>query len=391
MALAKAIFWGCLFLVAYTYLLYAIFLFLACVLSQVLRDLKYLISRRSRRAALEGPEQLPAVTLLVPAYNEEDCLLKKIANIRELDYPAEKLEAVIVSDGSTDRTNEILRSVNDPRIQPLFLTERQGKANALNQAAEHARHDILVFSDTSTIFAPDAIKRLVRHFSDAKVGVACGSQLLLGNQESQQTEGVYWKYEGILRLMEARLGATLTADGAIFALRHNCYRPLRPGDILDDFLIPMNARRLGYRVVYDPEAVAYEVPAGTIKGQFTRRVRIAIGSFRALGEVLRIPLPALTFWAFLSHKLLRWLVPFLLIGLLASNAFLLGEPLYRMLFAGQLLFYLWAGLGFAFRPLMTRVRFGLVGYFLVAMNVAFLVGFFRFLRGRGEATWQRVS
>ncbi len=271
-------------------------------------------------------EELPAVSIVIPAYNEEAHLPEKLANLRELDYPTAKLEVVFVSDGSTDRTNAILRALDDAKVQTVVLPVRQGKPNALNHGVARATHDILIFSDAATLFEPDALKKLVRHFADPKVGVVCGTLHFRGTTESRQTEGVYWKYESMLRLMENRLGATLTASGAMYALRRQCYRPLEANVLVEDFVIPMNARTLGYRVLYDPEAIATEFAADSVAGEFTRRVRIAVGSFRALGQFVRTPLRPFTRVAFFSHKLLRWILPALLIGLLASSALLLVQP-----------------------------------------------------------------
>jgi len=389
--IAEYIFWVCLFLIAYTYVFYPIVLFIAYALSQVRRDCQYLTGRHNRRASTLTPEQLPTVTLIIPAYNEQSCLPNKILNLGQIDYPMEKFETICVSDGSTDRTNEILSSLQDPKIKVVLLPKRKGKSEALNVAVLHAHHDILVFSDTSTLFAPDAVKNLTRHFSNPKVGVVCGALEFERTSESKQTEGLYWGYESMLRLMEARLGATLTASGALFALRRTAFRPLAPETIIEDFVIPMNARNLGYAVVYDPEATATEFAASSVVGEFTRRVRLAVGSFRALKGFLTTGLDGFTSVAFVSHKLLRWVLPFLLIALLASNAFLMGEALYRAVFAGQLLFILWAWMGFIFRQRVHGVRYALVGYFLLAMNLAFLVGFLRFLTGREEGVWQRVN
>jgi cellulose synthase/poly-beta-1,6-N-acetylglucosamine synthase-like glycosyltransferase len=389
--IAQSIFWVCLFLIAYTYLFYPIVLFIAYALSQVRRDWQYLTGRRNRRASTLTLKQWPTVTVIVPAYNEQASLPNKILNLRQIDYPAEKLQIVFVSDGSTDRTNQILSSLEDPKIEVVLLPKRRGKSEALNVAVSRAHHDILVFSDASTLFAPDAVKNLTRHFSNPKVGIVCGALEFERTSESRQTEGVYWGYESMLRLMEARLGATLTASGALFALRRTAFRSLAPETMIEDFVIPMNARNLGYTVLYDPEATANELAASSVVGEFTRRVRLAVGSFRALRGFLTTSLDGFTSIAFVSHKLLRWVLPFLLIALLVSNVFLLNKSLYRAVFLGQLLFLVWACLGFVFRHRMRRVRYALVGYFLLAMNLAFLVGFFRFLIGREEGVWQRVN
>jgi cellulose synthase/poly-beta-1,6-N-acetylglucosamine synthase-like glycosyltransferase len=388
---APVILWSCVLLVAYAYAFYPALLFFAYSVAQIRRDWRYLAARQDRRAGSPDRDALPAASLIIPAYNEEAHLRQKIVNLRELDYPSEKLEVLIVSDGSTDRTVDILKAVPDSGIEKIFLPFRRGKSNALNEAVRRSRNDILIFSDASTLFSPDAAKNLVRHFSDPRVGAVCGALQFQGSEESRQTEGVYWKYESMLRLMETRLGATLTASGAIYALRRECYPKLSPDTLIEDFVIPMNARRMGYRVLYDPEAVATEFSASTVGGEFTRRVRLAAGSFKALGQLIRTRQSAFTFWAFLSHKFLRWVVPFLLIGGFISNVLLVGSLPYRVLLGLQVIFYIWAAAGFMLRHRPKRIPFARIGYFVVAMNLAYLVGFIRYVSGRGEATWQRVN
>jgi cellulose synthase/poly-beta-1,6-N-acetylglucosamine synthase-like glycosyltransferase len=191
--------------------------------------------------------------------------------------------------------------------------------------------------------------------------------------------------------MESRLGASLNASGAVYALRRDAYSPLPGGTVLDDLLIPMNARRSGYRVIYDPEAVATDYAAESIRGEFARRVRIAAGSFQALPELMRIRLGRFTAFSFFSHKVLRWVLPFCLLALLVSNCVLLGRPFYVGFAVIQGLLYAWALLGVAYYQRLKRVRYALIGHFLLAMNVAFLLGFFRYLRNRHSIEWQRVS
>jgi cellulose synthase/poly-beta-1,6-N-acetylglucosamine synthase-like glycosyltransferase len=388
--LALSAFWICFSLIVYTYFIYPLVLFFCYALAQLRTDLRYLLARRERRVSPMDGEELPSVAFVIAAYNEEQNLRQKITNLREVNYPSEKLKIVIVSDGSTDATNRILAAVTDSHFEIVELPQRGGKASALNVAVSRARNEILVFSDASTLFAPDAVRKLVRHFSDSSVGVVCGALRFQANEESQQTEGVYWKYESMIRLMEGRLGATLTASGAIYALRREAWLPLAPGTVLDDFVVPVNARKQGYRVLYDPEAVALDFAPSSIKGEFARRVRLAVGSFRSLGDFLRARLPGFTRFAFFSHKLMRWIVPQLLLGMLASNIFLLHHRFYLVFFGLQMAFYLWAAAGYLFQERMRSVRFAMMGYFLLAMNLAFLVGLFRVLT-RKEATWQRVS
>lgn len=388
---AKVLFWVSLGLVVYPYVLYPLVLFLTYSVTQAWRDLRYLGSPRSRRTKTPALAALPGVSIIIPAYNEEKVLAAKIENLRDLDFPQERLQFVFVSDGSEDGTNQILQSLQGANYECILLNERKGKANALNHAVERATNDILVFCDAGTLFELDAIKNLVRHFSNPEVGAVCGAVRYQAGSDAQQTEGAYWKYESALRMMEARLGAILNASGCIYALRRECFSPIPPSTILEDFVIPMRARRLGFSVLYDPESVAIEFPASTVSGEFTRRVRLAVGSFRALGDLVRVPLRGFTPFALISHKLLRWLVPFFAITLLISNVFVMHSPSYRVALAAQVLFYCWAGLGFFFYQQMRRVRFGLVPYFLFAMHLAFIVGFFRCLVGADRAVWQKVS
>jgi len=387
--IALYVFWISASMVAYAYFVYPALLFVLYVLAQLGSDVSYLLTRRDRRVS-SRKANLPDISLLIPAHNEEAHLLEKIENLRQTDYPKEKLQIVFVSDGSTDLTNRILSGVEDQNMEVVILPERRGKPLALNEAVARARHDVLVFSDASTFFAPDAIEKLARHFADATVGCVCGALKFRSSAESEQTEGVYWKFENLLRLMEARLGATLTASGAIYGLRHQAYRPLTSDVVLDDFVVPMTARNLGYRVLYDPEAIGIEVAPGTVGGEFARRVRLANGSFGALKDLARIRLDAITTFAFFSHKVSRWFVPFFLLTLLVSNVFL-GGFIYRVILMAQILFYLWASLGFFLRRRISHIRYALLGYFLCAMNLAFLVGFCRFLTGRKDVMWQRVS
>lgn len=384
-------FWTCLVLVAHTYLVYPAVLFLAYALAQLRRDCGYLAAGSDRRRARLGEAELPRVTLVVPAYNEAAVLPAKLADVAALDYPREKLEVVFVSDGSTDGTDAILAATEMPGIRVVRVPRRGGKSNALNVGVAAAQHELLVFSDASTRFAPDALRQLARHFVDPQVGVVCGILRFQGGPEFQQTEGVYWRYEKALRVMEARLGATLTASGAIYAVRREAWRPLSPDVMIDDFVVPLNARRAGYGVVFDPEAAALDFAAESVADEFARRVRLAVGSFRALGELLRTRLSPFTALAFLSHKVLRWVLPFLMLGMLLTSALLWQQPVYRTALAVQLLFYAWALAGFLFRERMAPLRYGLFGYFLLAINLAFLVGFVRCLFDRQPVRWKRAA
>jgi cellulose synthase/poly-beta-1,6-N-acetylglucosamine synthase-like glycosyltransferase len=198
---AEATFWACVLLVAHTYALYPALLFAAYGLAQVQRDLDYLARGGDRRRRPLPEPELPGVSVVIPAHNEEAVLRGKLANLDALDYPADRLEVVFVSDGSTDGTDRILAGAASPRTRVLRTGVRGGKASALTAGVAAARHDLLVFSDASTLFAPDAVRALVRHFRDPHIGVACGALGFEGTRESRQTEGIYWRYEKALRVM----------------------------------------------------------------------------------------------------------------------------------------------------------------------------------------------
>jgi cellulose synthase/poly-beta-1,6-N-acetylglucosamine synthase-like glycosyltransferase len=387
----EIVFWTSLLLIAHTYVFYPALLFVAYGIAQLRRDCRYLARGADRRCRDLLDHELPAVTLVIPAHNEEAALPARLVNLVELDYPSDRLEIVFVSDGSTDRTNEILRQAERPPLSLVELEGRTGKSNALNHGVAAATHDILVFSDAATLFAPDAVRKLVRHFCNPQVGVACGTLRFQGNAEFQRTEGLYWRYEKALRVMESRLGATLTASGAIYALRRAAWVPLTPDVMIDDFVVPFAARRLGYHVVFDPEAGAAESAEESVAHEFARRVRLAVGSFRALGQLARVRLDAFTSLAFFSHKVLRWVLPFLMLALLGTSAALWDRQFYRAVLLLQVLFYGWAAAGYVFRDRLAPLRYGLIGYFLLAINLAFLVGFVRFLFARQEVKWKRAA
>jgi cellulose synthase/poly-beta-1,6-N-acetylglucosamine synthase-like glycosyltransferase len=387
--IAAAFFWISLAAMTYTYFGYPVVLLLCYVWAQLRRDLRFLTGRRERRVRDLPEDEFPAVTFVIAAYNEEAVLPAKLRNLAALDYPRQKLEILFVSDASDDGTNQILASC--PEVRLIIQPARSGKPAALNVGVAAASNDILILSDAATLFAPDALRQLVRHFADPKVGAVCGALRFEANTESRQTEGVYWKYEGMLRLMEARLGATLTASGALYAMRRIAFKPFAPGTLIEDLIAPMNVRDAGLSVVYDPEAIATDVAAASVGGEFRRRVRIARGSFRALGQIFRLRLPPFTMFAFVSHKVLRWLVGHFALIMLLSSLFLLQYRVYAILFAAQLAFLCWAAIGYLGRDRLRNVRFALLGYFLFAMNLAFLIGFARSLGTAKEGTWQRVN
>ena len=344
--------------------------------------------RRHQKAG--APTEWPSISVLISGYNEEKHITQRIKNLLALDYPPEKVEILIGSDGSTDRTNELVRQCKDPRVTLSAFSQRGGKPSVLNRLIPQARGELLAFSDANAMFAPDALRKLAWHFSDPHIGGVCG-RLVFHGDSGETDEGPYWKLETYLKTRESALDSCLGANGAIYAIRKSAWPGLPDNTFVDDFVIGMRVREQGLRVVYDREAVATEELPQSVSHEMTRRIRIGAGDFQALFLCWRSLLPwrgfhSLAFW---SHKVLRWFAPFFMVIALAATIALLPHPLFAVLLALQLVFYALAIVG-----ALTRGRkIGLFSapHYFVTMNLALLIGFFRFIFGTQQAAWKRTE
>lgn len=376
----KILFWIVLLLVGYAYLLYPIVLF---------------VLARFKKEILQKSDILPGVSIIVSAYNEEVVIEEKIKNCLELDYPKENLEIIIASDGSDDRTNEIVEKYSKRGVVLADYKERRGKAEVLNQTIPTAKNEIIVLSDANTFFRKDALKMLVRNFGDDRVGCVCGEMKFRNSAENKigELEGFYWKYEVFLKRLEGRRGSLLGANGGIYAIRKRLFERIPANTIIDDFVIPMKILEKEYRVLYEPEAIAYEDTAKGVIQEMTRRVRIGAGDFQSLilTRQLLNPFRGFSAFSFWSHKVLRWFAPFLLIGALFFNAFLVSEKPYLVLFIAQIGFYFAALIGRFLSASHIHIKILGICYYFVSMNIALLVGFFKFLSGTQKVTWERTE
>jgi cellulose synthase/poly-beta-1,6-N-acetylglucosamine synthase-like glycosyltransferase len=336
----------------------------------------------------------PSVTVIVAAYNEARFIGEKIRTTLASDYPADRLQLIVVSDGSTDETDAIAAVFDDPRLCLLRTGRRGGKAAALNLARPQARGEILVYSDANVLFRPDAIARLVENFADPRCGLVSGRvELQSMDSEEPLGEGAYMRYERFICAKESALHSMIGTDGGMFAVRAALVDDVPAHVILDDFYIAMGVADRGYRLRYEPRAVAFEKVPARVSQEFRRKVRIAAGGFQVLGHMalLRRPWRAPLFVAmFISHKLLRWLSGFALLVAWAANFALLDHSGYGALLLLQLGAY-GAALGALLAKPLRRNRFFYPFYYFGAINLACVVGFFRFLRQRQPAAWQRVD
>jgi poly-beta-1,6-N-acetyl-D-glucosamine synthase len=382
--LVEALFAACVGLVFYTYVGYPILMWV-------------LASRNGADlGTLRGPlGALPRVSLLVAAYNERAVIRQKIENALSLEYPTDRLEILIGSDGSDDGTVEAAESCLPAARGRIIPMARRGKSWVINDLVATATGEILVFTDANTMFEQDALVELVRPFADPEIGCVSGLLRLTpaGDHVGAVGEGFYWRYETFKKTQESVFRAVAGANGAIYAVRKNLFVPLSSRTINDDLTTSMRVYLQGKRIVLADRARGHEMTAPELSGEFRRHVRDSAGHFRALIELAGMLNPRLGMPAFcyVSHRVIRWLVPLFMIGALTSSALLLGSPLYRALFFIQAVAYAaclaatpWALRGGSLGPFR-------VPFYFVSVNVAIVFGFFRFLSGTQTSKWEPTA
>ncbi len=375
---------------AYSYLVYPALLFILSAFVQVGRDLRYLVRRSDRRSVTP---RLPTVSIVIAAYNEEEVIRRTLECCLGLDYPSDRLEIIVGSDGSTDRTAAIVSEYAERGVQLLDFPERRGKVSVISDCVKSAAGEVVVFTDANTVLQPDSVRKLVRHFHNPGVGAVCGELRLVSAGSGVSQEGLYWRYEVALKTLESRLGAVLGANGGIYALRRELYPRVESDLITEDFVIPMRVRASGARVVYDPEAVAVEEAPVSAAAEFRRRVRIGAGNWQALRRCAGLLLPWKGFvaFAFWSHKVARWLSPWALACALAGSVVLVSSPSGGVLLGGQGAFYGAAGLGWLLERLRLPVGPLRLPFYFVAINAALALGLLRGAFGAQEVTWERTQ
>jgi cellulose synthase/poly-beta-1,6-N-acetylglucosamine synthase-like glycosyltransferase len=329
--------------------------------------------------------------VVVAAYNEAAVLEDRIGNLRSLRFPADRIDFLVGSDGSTDRTAAIAAAVRDSRFRVVDMSHRGGKTTLLNAMVSLSTADVLVFTDANSEFDQDALQHLVAPFGDPAIGCVIGELVYVNDLEPgvRAGEGLYWSLENAIKEMESRFGGTLVATGAIYALRRSIWQHI-PAGISDDSVAPLLALKAGYRVVVEPRARAFERAANDLSEEFDRKARMVtrqLGAHRHVGYFLKPFRPMLAF-RLASHKLMRWLVPFFLIGALVTNLFLLAQPFYQATFAlaglGATAFLGGNALLKRSMPLPAVLR---LWVYFCTVNIAAFTGVIDFLCGRDRAIW----
>jgi glycosyltransferase involved in cell wall biosynthesis len=371
-------FWLALFIVFWTYLGY----FLALLL----------ISRVHRRT-VQMADIEPPVTMVVTAHDEARRIKQKLENMLKIDYPREKMEIIIVSDGSTDGTDEIVKTFADEGVRLLRIPERQGKHFGQGRGIQHARSEIVILSDATTYLEPDAVRKIVRNFADPTIGVVSGTDQARGENLAQSGEGAYVRYEMKLRELEGWVGSLVGASGCFFAIRKELAREWID-DMSSDFYMPIVAHKNGFRTVPETEAIGYYELAGDPQREFSRKVRTVLHGLEVLfqfSEIMNVFRYGGYSLQMISHKLMRWLAPFALLILLVANLSLLDSgSVYRWIMAGQLALYIMAGIA-ALYPSLQKVPAFKVPFFFVMVNVSIILAWVQYLKGEKQVVWEATQ
>lgn len=374
----------------FTFWLAAVLLFYVYAGYPSLLAMVNLFVRRRR----SEPGYTPRISVLIAAYNEEQAIAHKLEQTLALEYPPELLEVMVLSDCSTDRTDEIVNAFPDKRVRLMRMAERRGKTHAQNCGVKEARGDVIVFSDATAIYHPKALLYLAGNYQDASVGAVSGRYQYFDPGEQSPTglgSVAFWNYENLIKKLQSRISTITGCCGCIYSVRKAAYTEL-PADIISDLVQPLHAIKKGYRVLFEDRALAYEETTQSTGEEFAMRVRVVTRAMRGLlsvSDLLRpwkFPWPSFQLW---SHKIMRWMVPLFLVGLFVSNLQLLDAPLYRTTFALQLFFYAAALLNILV-PLHRQWKPLGIPLFFCTLNAAALVSMVEICRGRKYVTWQTV-
>lgn len=389
--LLHILFWTSLALVVYTYFGYGLIVFLLVKLRRFFSANKAL-----QTTAIASQ---PSVSLIVAAYNEADCIEEKIQNSLQQNYPQHLLEIIIITDGSSDETPAIVASY-EPRVKLMHQPARMGKTAALNRAVAHARNEILIFSDANTMLNTEAISNIAAHYANPTVGGVSGEKRIVKaiGIGAVAEEGLYWKYESLLKKLDSAFYTVVGAAGELFSVRKSLYENVGHHIILDDFYISLGICARGYQVKYEPAAYGEELPSQNVQEEEKRKIRIAAGGFQAMQIFKSLLNPfkyGLLSFQYVSHRVLRWAVcPFLLpILVIANVALAVVSPSFtvNLLLVGQVSFYLLAIAGWILNKKNIKLRFANVPYYFLFMNMAVYAGLSKFLKNNQSAVWERSA
>ena len=357
--------------------------------------------RKSRSAAVIDGRHLPQVTFIIPAYNEATVILEKCRNTLELNYPADRLQIIVVTDGSTDGTPEL--AAQFPDVKVFHDPARAGKAAALNRAVRLSdKCDVLVFSDANTLLSPHALNLMMRHYADPATGGVSGEKRVASPAgHPVHGEGIYWKYESFMKRLDSDLYSLVAAAGELFSIRRDLWQPIPEDTILDDLHLTLEVCLKGWRFRYEPLAVATEPPSPALGEERERKIRIAAGAFQTFFRFRNLWWPrghAILWYIYFSRRVFRWMVaPLCLVLLLLSNLWVLstsefGHPVYLVMLCSQLIIYAFAFAGWIMLKGRRRAPWLFqFPFYFVFMHLAMAQGLFRYLSGRQSVNWTKSA
>lgn len=387
MASMSILFWVGSFIIVFTYVGYGL---LAWAMVKI----------RGARSIPEDQrtdDELPAVTLLIAAYNEIDILPAKLANCRVLDYPKDKLNILFITDGSSDGSAEFLGKEED--LVTLHQPARAGKIAAVERAMQFVNTPLTVLTDANTFLNPEAVRRMIADFQDPTVGAVAGEKRVISEGDaSSGGEGLYWRYESFLKKKDSQWYSVVGAAGELYAIRTELFHQVPPDTILDDFMHTLLIAKDGYRVTYAPEAIAEEHASANVGEELKRKIRICAGGWQSMGRLLPLLNPfryGVLSIQYIGHRVLRWsLAPLLLPLVFLANIWLVGQQahwVYSLLLLGQLAFYGLAILGYLWRDRKLSIPGFFAPYYFVIMNYSVYAGFLRYWRGKQTVTWEKSA
>lgn len=382
-------FWISFFIIFYTFIGYGILVF-------VLVKMKHAIHGRSTASGTLA--DLPSLTIIVAAYNEEEIIERKIQNTLWLTYPPGKCSYIFVTDGSNDNTPSLISA--HKQIKLMHSPERGGKIGAIHRAMAEVSSEIVVFTDANTTLNEDALINIASHYSDARVGAVAGEKRVStsGNTDATAGEGIYWKYESFLKKLDSELHTVVGAAGELFSIRTTLYQPVSSRVILDDFVISLLIAEKNYKVVYEPKAYSIEHASANIREELKRKVRIAAGGIQAiiwLRKLLNPFLHPVLSFQYISHRVLRWsLTPFCLILVFFMNILIViqngGLP-YQLFLAAQIIFYGAAAIGWMFERKEIKIKIFFVPFYFCLMNYAVIRGIKRYYSDKQSSIWEKAK
>lgn len=392
MTTLKILFWICFILCVYTYVGYGILLYLLVLLKRLFKGMP-------RQMQLPADSQLPDVAFMVCAYNEQDVVEMKMQNIRELDYPKDKLHVIWVTDGSSDNTNEYLKAY--PDVEIVFSPERRGKTAALNHGISQVKSEITVMTDANTMVNREAIREIVRCMQDPQVACVAGEKRVLSRHEGEiaaEGEGLYWKYESTLKRLDSELYSAMGAAGELNAIRTKLYEPMPETALLDDFVMSMRMVEQGYKIAYTSTAYAMEYGSANLEEESKRKRRIAAGGLQSSWWLRSMMNPFKNFavaFQFVSHRVLRWsITPIAMMALIPLNVALVmmkAGTVYTIIWILQILFYLAAFSGYLLEQRGRKNKLLYVPYYFLFMNVNVFRGMHYLRTHQGGGTWEKAK